>query len=137
MEVSTIRQYAEQNLSEAADTAETQHKVARQEIPYLKKEKRIHQQAALAMAIVSAVIPNKSAGYLYRMGQEATLRHQTQERLRDKLGQIRQLERRLRAATFRAQIFTGLMRRARGGDSYASHQARYYGQTTNYRLFVK
>jgi hypothetical protein len=58
-----------------------------------------------------------------RFRNEFTLERRVQSQIHEKSRQAHSLERRLRAATERAQIFTGLMRRARGGDTYAPHQA--------------
>jgi hypothetical protein len=123
MEVSTIRQYAEKNFSEAAVAAENRRRLAWQEIPEIKRERRIHQQATLAKAIVAAVTRDRRKDHLREMQSEALRERQLGERLRQKARQTRYLERRLRTAINRAQIFTGLMRRARDGDTYAPHQA--------------
>lgn len=128
MEIPLIQQQAQQYSIDARYASETRRKIARKEIPSLRKERRIHQQAILAMTIISAISPSHKPLYNSRVTQELRSERQSSERLHQKLKQARRLERRLRAANNRAQILTSLMRRARGGDPYAMHQADLISQ---------
>ena len=123
MEIPRIHQQAQKHFREASYATEARKRVAWQEIPELKKEQRAHRQALLASVAVAAVSIDKRFDMIRRFRAEFGLERRVRSQLREKAQQARNLERRLRAANERAQILTGLMRRARGGDTYAPHQA--------------
>jgi hypothetical protein len=123
MEIPRIHQQAERHFREASEAAEARKRVTWQEIPELKKEQRVHRQAILATVAVAAFSVDRRFEFMRRFRNEFSIERRVQSQIHEKARQAHNLERRLRAATERAQILTGLMRRARGGDMYAPHQA--------------
>jgi hypothetical protein len=125
MEIPRIHQQAQKHFREANYAAEAHKQMAWQEIPELKKEQRIHRQAILASVAVAAVNLDRRFEFIRRFQEEYSVERRVRSQIREKARQARGLERRLREATERATILTGLMRRARGGDTYAPHQADF------------
>jgi hypothetical protein len=123
MEIPRIHQQVERHFREANEATEARKRVAWQEIPELKKEQRVHRQAILASVAVAAVNVDRRFDLIRRFRNEFSIERRVQSQIHEKAQHAHNLERRLRAATERAQILSGLMRRARDGDTYAPHQA--------------
>lgn len=125
MEIPRIHQNAQRYFREARYATEAHKQMAQHEIPELKKEQRIHRQAILAVVAVAAVNLDRRFELLHRFQTEYSIERRVRSQIREKAHQARNLEQRLRAANDRANILTGLMRRARDGDLYAHHQADF------------